>query len=338
MLPATMIIAFIPGLEKVYSYLITVFEYSIDLFDRLNLIVKWNLPNTLYKTIFYILLYFFMINIKNKKREIIVFVSMVILVFSSIFINYPSNRFVRILDVNQGDAIHIHDNTCDMLIDTGDKDDYDNLISYFKGNNTYEIDILVITHQHSDHYGELLDIYENLNIVNLYINKNIEIINEYQILKQNDSFICGKSQFLVLNSDNKSSNENNNSIVLYGIIGDKKYLFTGDIEEEVENRLIRQYNLKVDILKIGHHGSNTSTSESFLNKLEPKISLISVGENNSYGFPNTEIINRLEKHSIEILRTDQLGTITIYHYELLNVTIIETYKKSDKRLYHYTIV
>ena len=95
------------------------------------------------------------------------------------------------------------------------------------------------------------------------------------------------------------------------IIGGKRWLFTGDLEEEGENRLTRIYkNLQSDVLKVGHHGSNTSTTPSFLDNVKPDIALISAGKNNRYGHPHQEVIDALEKYNITIYRTAENGAIT----------------------------
>ena len=251
--------------------------------------------------------------------------------------SFESNVFVRFLDVDQGDSIHIHDGNCDILIDTGSSDKYDNLIKYFDSYNIKDIDILLITHFHEDHYGEMHDLINNLQIKNVFLNKNSIITNEYNsvILSNGDKFTCGSSKFQVLNANNDYENENNNSIVLLGEIGYDKYLFTGDIEAEIEQKIIDSYKLDIDILKVSHHGSNTSSTQEFLESIKAKLAVISVGEFNNYDLPNSDVIYRLNKEICNVLRTDQIGTITIYYNDILKLRIIETYKK--QKLKHYTL-
>jgi competence protein ComEC len=105
--------------------------------------------------------------------------------------------------------------------------------------------------------------------------------------------------------------KNNGSVVIYVKLGGLSWLFTGDMEAEMEKKLIKKYpSLQIDILKVGHHGSQSSTSEELLTIYQPKMAVISVGEKNRYGHPKPEVISRLQEHSVQILRTDQHGAIT----------------------------
>ncbi len=335
LLPLTFITFFFPVFEQIYVFFIKIFELGVGLFSNLNRLIYINFPSIIHKIIFWFILYMLIVNIKNLKKQLQYISLMIALFISTLYLNYPSNRFVRVLDVSQGDAIHIHDNDCDMLIDTGKPDRYDNLISYFKGNNTKEIDILVITHFHSDHYGELEDIITNLNVKIVYLNNSAYTnITNYEILSEGTCFSCGNSNFQVLSADTGDSNENNNSIILLGKIGSDKYLFMGDTEKDIEQRIIEKYDLDIDILKVGHHGSNTSSTNEFLKAINGEIALISVGEFNNYGLPADDVIQRLYNHGYQTFRTDELGSVTIYYYDLLNLSVIESYQKHSRNRYH----
>ena len=332
-LPSSYLIIFIPKFSDVYNFIIKIFINATEIFLKINKLVEFNFPTLLHKFLFYFCLYMLITNYKNTKKIILYVILLIAIYLGSLFINYPTNRFVRFLDVFQGDAIHIHDNKCDMLIDTGDNDNYDNLISYFKGNNTFEIDILLITHFHTDHYGELEDLINKLNIKKVYLNTDYEGITNYQVINEGYCFECGTSKFQVLSADTSDENENNNSIVLYGLIGGDKYLFTGDIEEKIEKEIVDKYNLSIDVLKVAHHGSKTSSIEGFIQETSGQIAIISVGKNNSYDLPDKNVIKLLETYNYQVFRTDESGSITIYYCEIFNLSIIELYQKQKPNRY-----
>lgn len=335
-LPLSILVILIPYLSIAYSWVINIFNKALVLFDLINVIVDFNFSQLIYGLGFWVALLFFISNLDNKKRQLISLMSIILIFILSIFIPFKSNNFVRFLDVGQGDAIHIHSNQCNMLIDTGNTDKYDTLVSYFEAYNIKKLDYLVITHFHSDHYGEMIDLSSNLDVDNLYVNNyREELYNlEYEVLGEGYCFSCGSANFQVLIANTKSNNENNNSIVLYGEIGGEKYLFTGDIEKEVEDLIISKYQFEIDILKVPHHGSSTSSTTAFLDSINAKISVISVGADNSYGLPNSEILDYYIDRYYDIYRTDEDGTITFYYYNFFKLRLIEEYRKHNLPRYH----
>ncbi len=333
-LPLSLLVLIAPFFEHIYEIILDIFSKSVEFFESINILINLNFTQPLYIIIYWFSIFIYIISVKQKRKTLALL--LIILVFLlNIFVPYKSTCFVRFLDVSQGDAIHIHDNQCDMLIDTGNNDNYNTLVSYLEAFNVNDIDILLVTHYHSDHYGEVNDIMDNFEVKKLFVNSVNPIINyESEILYEGDSFSCGESRFQVLKANTNSTNENNNSIVLYGLIGNDRYLFTGDIESEIEIELLNNYKFPIDILKVPHHGSSTSSTLDFIQEANAEIGIISVGENNNYNLPNDEVIDRYLKNSYNILRTDKSGTITIYYYDLFNLRIIESYKK-NKRLDYY---
>jgi competence protein ComEC len=332
-LPISFLLIIAPFLEPVYEIVLAIFTVSVDFFENINVIIDFNFTQVIYIIIYWFAIFVFITN-KKEKRRTLALLSIILVFLLNIFVPFKSSCFVRFLDVSQGDAIHIHDNQCNMLIDTGDIDNYDTVLSYLEAYNIRSLDILVITHFHSDHYGEINDIVDDINIGRLYVNSsNQEIHHETITLDEGDNFACGESRFQVLSADTNSSNENNNSIVLYALIGDDRYLFAGDIESEIEKKLVDKYHFPVDILKVPHHGSATSSTQDFIKAANAKVGIISVGEYNQYSHPNDEVIARYSQNKYNIIRTDESGTITVYYYRLLNLRLIESYKKS-KRLYY----
>lgn len=249
---------------------------------------------------------------------------------------------LHFIDVGQGDCTLIKLDTNKMiLVDGGegssDKSDKGKnvLYPYLLDRKIDTIDYMIFSHFDSDHAGGLMYILENMKVKNVIIGiqnedsylyrKMIEIVKEKNInlividnpimLKIDDiylDFIWPIKNKLI--SENKL---NNNSLVFRLIYKNIKIMFTGDIEIPAENVIVSKYKnnknrLKSDILKVAHHGSDTSTTKEFLELVNPKIALIGVGKNNSFNHPSKEVMSRLEDLQIKIYRTDLMGEITIF--------------------------
>jgi len=157
-LPFTLIVVFFPILDSLYQYFINWFQRALLFFDSINIVFSFSFPNQLFAYLYLLLLVLIITMYQNVKRRLLLMLSMILLILSSIFIPFYGVSFVRFLDVGQGDSIHVHDGTCDVLIDTGPDDKFDHLIHYLKGINRMDLDYLVISHWHADHYKELTDI------------------------------------------------------------------------------------------------------------------------------------------------------------------------------------
>ena len=175
-------------------------------------------------------------------------------------------------------------------------------------------------HGDYDHMGDAINLVENFNVKNVIFNcGDYNLLEKKLINKLNEKNISYSSciQSLNINDYNliflqtkKYDNENDNSNVIYFDINTYKFLFMGDAGIKKESEVLEKYNLKIiDFLKVGHHGSNTSSSEKFLNIIKPKYSIISVGKNNRYGHPKNEVLNNLKNS--KIYRTDLNGSIKI---------------------------
>lgn len=253
--------------------------------------------------------------------------------------NYIKNLKVHYIDVGQGDATLIEYLNKKILIDCGPNSNESNLLKYLSDLNINKIDYIFITHPHEDHIGNLDKIIANYKITSIFMpkvnfesedlskslslikNKNIALYNLNKDFKIN----FDENFYLEVFSSSKKNYENiNNFSPLIKVIFKKdSFLFTGDNEELGELEFINK-DIDVDILKVGHHGSNTSSTNIFLEKVSPKISIISCGKNNSFNHPNPKVLERLNKLNNKIYRTDEDGTIIVNSY---GKSIIEIEKK-----------
>lgn len=235
------------------------------------------------------------------------------------------NLVVEFIDVGQGDSILIMTpNKKTILIDAGETGNYEKIKDAIDKHNINKIDAVIATHPHADHIGGMQKVIENYDIGKIYMpdkihtsktfenlllaieEKGLEIdVAEAGVKMDLDSSI--DLVFVSPNGDFKDLN--NSSAVLRLIYKDTSFLFTGDMETKAE-RLV-DTNIDVDVLKVGHHGSDTSSSEEFLDRVSPQIAVISVGKDNKYNHPSSIVIDRLNNIGAKILRTDEKGNIII---------------------------
>lgn len=235
-----------------------------------------------------------------------------------------SNLQVYFINVGQADCILIQNENKNMLIDAGNNEDGKKLVKYFKQLGINDFQYVIGTHPHEDHIGGLDDIINEFNIEELFLpnaytttstfedvliameNKNLE----FTVPKIGYSFTLGKAKIKVLYVGDDTGDLNDASIVIRLDYGSNSFLFTGDATTKVENKIINK-DLKVDVYKVAHHGSISSNSEKFLDKINPTYGIISCEKNNSYGHPHIEVIESLQKRKVELYRTDELGTILV---------------------------
>ena len=229
---------------------------------------------------------------------------------------------VHYIDVGQADSILIKTNDYNMLIDAGNNDDGKKLVKYFEELGITKFDYVFATHAHEDHIGGMDDIINNFDIDNFYMpdvittTKTFEDVLDalekkflkYSTPKIDDKYKLGSNLIDILYVGEDDSDLNDTSIVLKLTHGKNTFLFTGDATSNVEKQILNK-DLKSDVLKVGHHGSSYSTSNDFLNKVNPSYAVISVGKNNNYNHPNKTILNRLK--NVKLYRTDKHGTIII---------------------------
>ncbi len=234
---------------------------------------------------------------------------------------------VHFIDVGQGDSTLIQSGGQNMLIDCGEYEYVDKVIDYLNSHGVKKLDYIVATHPHSDHMGGMATIIREFPVGNFVMpkatnnttsfEKMLESLKEKGIKAHSpvvgETFHMGEAQFDVLAPNSTEyENLNNFSVVLKMTYGNHRFLFTGDAEKLSENEMLDDgLDLKADFLKVGHHGSNTSSSAKFLDAVAPHIAIISLGLNNDYGHPHEEVVKRLEERNIQIMRTDRLGDIAI---------------------------
>jgi competence protein ComEC len=249
------------------------------------------------------------------KHRLILFLSLIVLVF--LFWTTLPDKKVKVIfcDVGQGDAILVTYKSWQMLIDTGPNNK--KVLSCLSRQMPFwdkTIEVLLITHGDADHIGGLTDISKYYKIEQKFYSKNL---SQFDLIKTNWMV------FEVVNPEQKvENNEDNNENSIAGILSfwnpdlkrKVKIFLTADITKEVEQRLVWQKILTepVDVLKISHHGSTTATSEELLEALKPKLAVISVGVKNKFGHPTKEVLDRLKTRKIEIRRTDKEGDIIVY--------------------------
>lgn len=232
---------------------------------------------------------------------------------------------VTFLDVGQGDAAVLQCGGQSMMIDGGKAKASSYIYSWLKKNQISHLDVMVATHTDADHIGGLSGALNYTKVGTAYCpvtsgtTKTFQSFVKYlkkqgksiTVPKAGDEFSLGGAQVRILGPTDPQAEGNNSSIVLKVAFGDTSFLFTGDAEREEEQELLESgYDLESTVLKVGHHGSDTSTSYLFLRTVNPQYAVISVGADNTYGHPTEAVLSRLRDADVKTYRTDLQGTIT----------------------------
>ena len=249
--------------------------------------------------------------------------------YASEFEPLKDNVRVHYIDVWQGDATFIElPNGKTILIDAGEQEYGEDVVSYIKKLKYKKIDYIFATHPHSDHIGGLKTVIDTFDIGDVYMPDVIsdttlyyDLLNtikekgkKVRIVSAGKSIISEDDLDLTVIAPINSSYEelNDYSIVLKLTYKNKSFLFMADAEYVSEMELLNsKFDLKADVLKVGHHGSTSSTNYNFLKKVSPSIGVISVGENNDYGHPKEKILEKLKDRNVKVYRTDLNGNIVI---------------------------
>lgn len=330
--PLSLLTFIIPVIEPCLNMGITVLEKINEILNlfAINLV----LPKI---NFIFLILYYFSIYIIYKYGVKRFYLFIFLFCIQKTIPYLDSNAYVYYLDVGQGDcALIITENRKDVImIDTGGTIEYekesweernsnytlaDNIITFLKSLGIQKINLLIITHGDYDHMGEARTLVESFKADEVIFNVGDYNDLEYELIKALDDkkisyykglneINMGKCELQFLNT-RIYDNENDNSNVIYLEINNYEFLFMGDAGIEKEQDILKKYKLNdIDFLKVGHHGSKTSSSKEFINEINPKYSIISVGKNNRYGHPNDSVLNNLKDSSI--FRTDLNGSIEI---------------------------
>ena len=325
--PMSLLVLVIPKLNIIYNIFIIILEKTSTFFSKINTLklVFIKLPNIVYIIYFIIILTYIF---RNKKEYLYILLILLTVHFSIPIIS--NNNYIDIIDVGQGDSILIHLNRKNILIDTGGDTSYSSnkdgeiffntIYPALKSNGIKKLDYLILSHGDKDHMGEAKKIVESISV-----NKVIFNVGNYNYLEKDliktlkrknikyykniENIYIGNTSIYFLNTG-VYNNENDNSNVLYFIVNNYKFLLMGDASKIREKDILETYNLEdIDFLKIGHHGSNTSSSKEFIESINPKYNLISVGVDNKFNHPRKEVLKILSNR--KIYRTDKEGTIEI---------------------------
>ena len=323
--PLTLLSVVLPISNILHKFILVFENFSIFVSKFDVLVIVFSKINILFILIYYIVLLFVLNSIlKHTYKNIFLMLFVILLWKYKVYMN--PNMIVTYIDVRQGDStlIQLPYNRGVILIDTGGVKNYidntvnervgENIVSYLNSLGINKIDYLILSHGDFDHIGNFYIIQNKINIKNVVFNCAEFNDLEKDIIKNINSY-CSCIDGIKLNgyvfsflNTKKFNNENDNSSVIYFNYFNYKFLFMGDAGVEKEKDILDKYNLSnVDVLKIGHHGSKTSSSKEFINEINPNYSIISVGKNNRYGHPNKEVLNNLSNS--KIYRTDQDGSI-----------------------------
>lgn len=322
--PISIISVIIPKVSYILNILTTVMEYVSNISSNIvNITIYFPYFNKILLVFYYLFLILF-IKLKKKKYVLLIFL---ILLFLKIKPLFNRDTILYFLDIGQGDSLLIRTkNNKSIMVDTGGSITYkrekwelknrnfdiekSTIIPFIKSIGINKIDYLFLTHGDADHCGNSKSLIDNFSVKKVYLNKgkinNCEKKTNGNIL-YDDYLKIDNVEIYSLNNG-EYSDENSLSMVLLLIIENYKILLMGDAPKKVEEEIIDKYDLdNIDILKVGHHGSNTSSSEKFINHIKPKYSIISVGKNNKFGHPKKIVLDTLSDS--KIYRTDEDGSI-----------------------------
>ncbi|MBF0987390.1 MAG: DNA internalization-related competence protein ComEC/Rec2 [Clostridiales bacterium] len=341
LLGVLIILGFIAFIFK-FKFLIVLLSFILKLFFFLvKFMGKLPFSTVLvcYGSFIFVIAYYFIVYFLIKRKMLLALLTIVVMIIAN-FNFLPKNKlYINFVDVGQGDCMLIRYNGMNFLIDSGggiSAEDYDvgknTLLPYLIDRKVYKIDYIIVSHFDADHCRAFLHVMKYIKVKNAIIAKQfknsrmysefLEIANKKKIniiyVKEKDHFKFKDFRIDIYNPNDEAIMENvmnNNAILNMLRFGKINILCTGDLEKIAEDAIITRYSnsnvLKADILKVGHHGSITSTSDDFLKLIMPRMALIGCGKNNKFGHPNQFILNKLSAIGCKIYRTDLNGEISI---------------------------
>lgn len=320
--PMSLLTLVFPFLDNILFILNHISEFIANYMLIFNVIIP-KLP-ILTVIAYYVLITLFF-NSYRKKILVIVFLMLILV---KIYPLIDSNYYVYFLDVGQGDSTVIKYKDETIMIDTGGKVSFnteawkekkktyltDNTMRFLKSIGVSKINYLILTHGDIDHLGEAEHLVDNFKVLNIILNKGNFNNYEKSLLKKKINIVDkyrGKLSMYLLDTGIIYDNENDNSIVTLLNINNYKLLFMGDASIKVEQDLLKKYKLSTDLIKVGHHGSKTSSYYDFIESIKPSIAIISSGRNNRYNHPHQETLDTLNQLNIDYYNTQSSGTIKL---------------------------
>lgn len=331
--PLSLLVFIFPFLNNILNIITYILEFISTALSKINILtITLCHINYLIFILYYILILFIIKKININKKYIFILI-IVLLIHTNInYLNY--NPIITMIDVGQGDSILIElpHNKGNILIDTGGITNYNKdwqkkkkeysivnsvTIPYLKSVGIKKIDYLILTHGDYDHCGEVFNLLNNFKISNIIMNSGYNNSIEADLLKykplQVSKYELNIDEYtfnFINNLD--SSNENEDSLIIYTKLNNKNILLMGDAGSASEEYILNNLKIpKIDILKVGHHGSKYSSSSNFINQIKPDISLISAGIDNKFGHPNIETIDTLNSVNSNVFVTNKIGMIKL---------------------------
>lgn len=323
--PMSILTVIIKPLLPIYNILIFILEKTSLLVSNLSLgkLIFPRLPIIIYFVYFIVIIIVF-INIKKHNLKPLVLLTILLLIHY-IYPTITRTTYIKMIDVGQGDSILLHSNSESVLFDTGGKlsfseEEKSNIvlnttIPLLKSLGIRKLKYLVLTHGDADHMGEAKYLIKYFNVEKILINEGelnylekelISLTSNVEVANEGKYISCGDIDLVQLNTD--LSDENDSSQVYFGKYNNITILLTGDASIKSEDYILNNYDIgNIDILKVGHHGSKTSTGKKLVEIIEPKYALISCGKDNKFNHPHESVLDNLADS--KIYRTDQDGSI-----------------------------
>ncbi|APT19135.1 MULTISPECIES: DNA internalization-related competence protein ComEC/Rec2 [Amylolactobacillus] len=333
--------ALMPGLIPPAEQILSILSGGVSFLGRVGLgnVVFGQLAQVITFSVTFLLISWLIFWSEQAKRRFCLYTGLILLALNILLNLFPINGQVTFIDVGQGDSILLTTpiNRKTVLIDTGGRLNFGGTkprrsnfekvsLPFLKSQGITHIDAVFLSHQDADHIGDLADLLENFTVNKLYFGIGMQANPSFQrkirpFLKQvklipvqaGDQLLIGTITIDVLHPSIAGLGTNEDSVALKVSIGRKKWLFTGDLDIAGEQKIIRQTaDIQADFLKLGHHGSKTSTDESFLLAVNPRVAFISAGRNNRYHHPHQETLDKLQTYDIRSLNTAECGMINWY--------------------------
>lgn len=308
---SSFMLTFLPVFGRLLNPIVNLLLFLISKTGELPFFLNVGKPEILFWVLYYLFLFLCLLfntyHFKKLSKQVGVVIS--ILSLCTLIPDLRSHHEVTFIDVGQGDCTLLRYQRMNILIDTGGNKSVDIakdcLIPYFSKQKITSLDAVIITHPDYDHNGALPILKESFSIRNTYTADDFR--------EHGNTYSFADLSIFNLNEESSQGKDNNDASGVYLFqVRNTKVLIMGDAPKNVEHEILRNHpDLKADIIKLGHHGSNTSSSFEFLKQIEPKLAIISCGENNSYGHPHKETLTTLNSLGIPYRRTDEESTITV---------------------------